>query len=48
AMAQAFAAAIDAGRTAYLAGLMIKRQTASPSTPTIGQPFWHQHPKGKS
>jgi thiazole synthase len=48
AMAQAFAAAINAGRTAYLAGLMIKRQTASPSTPTIGQPFWHQHPKGKS
>ncbi len=43
-MAQAFAQAIEAGRSAYLAGLMVKRQTASPSTPTIGQPFWHQKP----
>lgn len=41
-MAEAFADAIDAGRKAYHAGLMEKRQTASPSTPTIGQPFWHQ------
>ena len=41
-MAQAFANAIDAGRDAFNAGLMQKRQTASPSTPTIGQPFWHQ------
>jgi thiazole synthase len=41
-MAEAFADAIDAGRKAYHAGLMQKRQTASPSTPTIGQPFWHQ------
>lgn len=41
-MAEAFAKAIDAGRTAYLAGLMQTRQTASPSTPTIGKPFWHQ------
>jgi thiazole synthase len=41
-MAEAFADAIDAGRKAYNAGLMQKRQTASPSTPTIGQPFWHQ------
>lgn len=40
-MAEAFADAIDAGRKAYHAGLMQKRQTASPSTPTIGQPFWH-------
>lgn len=40
-MAEAFADAIDAGRKAYRAGLMQKRQTASPSTPTIGQPFWH-------
>ena len=44
-MAKAFAAAIESGRSAYLAGLMVKRQTASPSTPTIGQPFWHQFPK---
>lgn len=40
-MARAFAGAIDAGRRAHLAGLMHKRQTASPSTPTLGQPFWH-------
>lgn len=42
-MAQAFAKAIDAGRLAWEAGLMQKRQTASPSTPTIGQPFWHKN-----
>ena len=41
-MAQAFAGAIVAGRQAYEAGLMVERDTASPSTPTIGQPFWHQ------
>ncbi len=41
-MARAFADAIDAGRNAFRAGLMEKRQTASPSTPTVGQPFWHQ------
>ncbi len=44
-MARAFAGAIRAGRNAHNAGLMIKRQTASPSTPTIGQPFWHQQHK---
>jgi thiazole synthase len=41
-MAEAFADAIDAGRKAYKAGLMQRRQTASPSTPTLGQPFWHK------
>ena len=41
-MAEAFASAIEAGRLAYRAGLMHKRQTAVPSTPTLGQPFWHQ------
>lgn len=41
-MAKAFALAIEAGRQAYKAGLMVKRQTASASTPTVGQPFWHQ------
>ncbi|NWN84085.1 MAG: thiazole synthase [Halomonas sp.] len=40
-MASAFARAIEAGRAAYLAGPMEQRQTASPSTPTLGQPFWH-------
>ncbi|MDO3385117.1 thiazole synthase [Gilvimarinus sp. SDUM040013] len=42
-MASSFKGAINAGRDAYRAGLMQQRQTASPSTPTIGQPFWHQH-----
>jgi len=41
-MARAFALAIEAGRSGYLAGLMLQRQTASPSTPVLGQPFWHQ------
>ncbi|GLQ32764.1 thiazole synthase [Litoribrevibacter albus] len=41
-MAQAFKAAVESGRLAYKAGLMLKRQTASPSTPTVGMPFWHQ------
>lgn len=36
AMAQAFAAAIAAGRTAYLSGLMEPRDMASPSTPVAG------------
>lgn len=40
-MAEAFADALQSGRKAYRAGLMQTRQTASPSTPTIGQPFWH-------
>ncbi len=42
-MAQAFKLAIEAGRSAYLAGLMPARQTALPSTPVLGQPFWHQN-----
>jgi thiazole synthase len=41
-MASAFARGIEAGRIAYEAGLMEQRQTAAPSTPTVGQPFWHQ------
>ncbi|MCJ8298574.1 MAG: thiazole synthase [Pseudomonadales bacterium] len=41
-MAKAFSLAIRAGRSAYLAGLMQRRQTATPSTPVLGQPFWHQ------
>jgi len=42
AMAQAFAQAVNGGRQAYLAGLMERRQTASPSTPLLGTPFWQQ------
>ena len=41
-MAEAFAQSILSGRNAYHAGLMVKRQTASASTPTLGKPFWHQ------
>jgi len=41
-MAKAFALSIEAGRSAYLAGLMSERSTASPSTPIIDSPFWHQ------
>ena len=41
-MAQAFAQAVNGGRQGYLAGLMESRQTASPSTPVLGTPFWQQ------
>jgi thiazole synthase len=37
AMARAFAAAVDAGRTAYLAGPMTPRDMAAPSTPVLGK-----------
>jgi thiazole synthase len=40
-MANAFRLGVDAGRTAYEAGLMEARDFASPSTPVIGTPFWH-------
>ncbi|WP_369857794.1 thiazole synthase [Candidatus Thalassolituus haligoni] len=42
AMAAAFAAAVQGGRMAYDAGLMAERPQASPSTPPVGLPFWHQ------
>src|SRR5438034_3652636 len=41
AMASAFRLGVEAGRTAYEAGLMEARDFASPSTPVIGTPFWH-------
>jgi len=41
AMATAFRLAVEAGRTAYEAGLMGPRDFASPSTPVVGTPFWH-------
>ena len=41
-MAKAFKHATIAGRLGYEAGLMQKREFASPSTPTVGTPFWHQ------
>jgi thiazole synthase len=39
-MARAFAAAIEAGRLAYEAGLMEMRDMALPSTPVAGTPFF--------
>ena len=39
-MASAFAEGIAAGRTAYRAGLMVKRDMACPSTPVAGTPFF--------
>ena len=41
AMANAFRLGVEAGRTAYDAGLMDSRDFASPSTPVVGTPFWH-------
>jgi thiazole synthase len=38
-MARAFAAAVDAGRRAYLAGPIEPRAMAEPSTPVIGKAF---------
>lgn len=42
-MAKAFQGAITAGRLAYEGGLMVERQQASASTPTIDSPFWHHN-----
>lgn len=42
AMATAFRDAISAGRRAFLSGLMQPVAFASPSTPTVGMPIWHE------
>ncbi|MEM7749886.1 MAG: thiazole synthase [Pseudomonadota bacterium] len=39
-MAQAFATTIEAGRQAYVSGLMEQRDMAEPSTPVAGTPFF--------
>jgi thiazole synthase len=39
-MAAAFARAVEAGRTAFEAGLMETRDMAQPSTPVAGTPFF--------
>ncbi len=39
-MAQAFAQAIAAGRSAFQSGLMVQRDMAQPSTPVAGTPFF--------
>ena len=41
AMARAFGLAVEAGRTASRAGAMPEAETATPSTPVVGTPFWH-------
>ncbi len=41
-MAKAFKYSVEAGRLAYEAGVMQQREFASPSTPVVGTPFWHQ------
>ncbi len=41
-MAGAFASATQAGRTAFLSGVMPEHHSAQPSTPVLGTPFWHQ------
>jgi len=41
-MADAFRLAVESGRLGYEAGVMQQREFASPSTPTVGTPFWHQ------
>ncbi len=42
AMAQAFGAAVQAGRLGYEAGMMQASSRAHASSPTVGLPFWHQ------
>ena len=41
-MGRSFAQAIEAGRTGFESGLIKPREMASPSTPTLGTPFWQQ------
>ena len=42
AMAGAIAKSIEAGRKGFLAGLIAQQETATPSTPMIDRPFWHE------
>ena len=41
-MAGAFADAIEAGRSAYLSGIIAPQEKAAASTPLLDKPFWHQ------
>jgi thiazole synthase len=45
-MARAFADAVRAGRSAFLAGPMPERDSAHASTPVVGTPFWHRAEAG--
>ena len=42
AMGTAFRLAVESGRMGYEAGTIPEREMASPSTPTLGTPFWQQ------
>lgn len=42
-MAGAFTKAIEAGREAYLSGIIAAQDVASASTPLIDKPLWHQN-----
>ena len=46
-MAKAFSEGIRSGRNGFEAGLMEERDFASPSTPVVGTPFWHQDGKSE-
>lgn len=41
-MAKAFSQSVEAGRLAYLAGVIHPQADARASTPMIDKPFWHQ------
>ena len=42
-MSSAMAQAVRAGRLAFEAGVMATSETAQPSTPVVGRPFWHSN-----
>lgn len=41
-MARGFAHGVQAGREGYLAGIIAQQESATPSTPLLDKPFWHQ------
>ena len=41
-MAEAFAKGIESGRTAFESGIIAEQEHATPSTPLLDKPFWHQ------
>lgn len=45
-MARGFARAVESGRAGYEAGIIAPQENASPSTPLIDRPFWHQAKSG--
>lgn len=41
-MAGAFAQSVEAGRAAFLSGIIAPQESGKPSTPLLDKPFWHQ------